>query len=80
MTSTGQSGGSNKGTVKSNESGKKEGSFEPNQPPLNPPLKTFLLRESEEYNGFKHFLRKYKEFEERVEKTAKPTGKMLADF
>ena len=43
-------------------------------------LETFLFRESEECNGFKYFLRKYKEFEERIEKNGEPTGKRLADF
>ena len=43
-------------------------------------LETFLLRESEECNGFKYFLRKYKEFDERIEKNGQPTGKRLAGF
>ena len=37
-------------------------------------LETFHLRESEESDRFKYFLRKNKEFEERIEKNGELTG------
>ena len=38
-------------------------------------LETFFQRESQESNGFKYFLRKYKEFDNSAEKNGEGTSK-----